>query len=135
MNFSKSLLLFLLLPVLGCGEDAVVEEAGRALYFLDNHSSHALRVEYAQQGATVPERSAAIPSGARAQFSDDSLFGGRPRPSDTFLSLALYRADAPTPSYLQQPIQDERWAEERQDTRTYGTVHYTLSIRDEDLQP
>ncbi|WP_225413631.1 hypothetical protein [Stigmatella hybrida] len=136
MNLFKSLLLVLLLPVLGCGsDDAVVEEAGLSVFFLDNQSSHALRVEYTALGLDSPQRSASIPSGTQAQFKTDSAFGSHPSPSETFQSLALYREAAASPSYFQQPVKDEPWAREKQDTRTYGTVHYTLTVRDADLQP
>ncbi|SET19584.1 hypothetical protein [Stigmatella erecta] len=135
MNLFKSLLLAVLLPVLGCGSDVIDGEVGVSVFFLDNQSSHALRVEHTALGLTSPERSASIPSGTRAQFKTDSTFGSNPSPSDTFQSLALYREGASSPSYLQQPVKDEPWAREKQDTRTYGTVHYTLTIRDTDLQP
>ncbi|SEL44069.1 hypothetical protein SAMN05444354_10645 [Stigmatella aurantiaca] len=135
MNVLKSLLLVLLLPVLGCGSDDMIEEAGVSVFFLDNQSSHALRVEYTALGLDSPQRSASIPSGTQAQFKTDSSFGSHPSPSETFQSLALYREGATSPSYLQQPVKDEPWAREKQDTRTYGTVHFTLTVRDADLQP
>jgi hypothetical protein len=135
MNLLKFLPLVVLLPALGCGSDDLLEEAGASVFFLDNQTSHALRVEHTALGLTQPERSALIPSGTRAQFKKDSSFGSHPRPSDTFQSLALYREGASSPSYFQQPVQDAPWASEKQDTQTYGTLHYTLTLRDADLQP
>ncbi|MDC0708644.1 hypothetical protein POL68_09205 [Stigmatella sp. ncwal1] len=137
MNFPQCLLLLLMIPAFGCGPEYVVEEAGLARYFLDNQSSHALRIEWtgAPPAPTEPPNGQVVPGGTRRQFIEDGMFGGRPNPSNTFQSLALYRVDASSPDYLQEPIQNERWVEEIVDPGTYGIAHYTLNIRDEDLQP
>jgi hypothetical protein len=133
-------LMLLLCPVvlsLGCGprEPVIDGEVAAATYFLDNQSSHALRVEWkttAQFGGETGQ--ASVPSGTVRELLSDSLFGvNPPLPTETFDSLALYRVDTGARVYLQEPIRDDAWRSERTDSRRYGFTHHTLRIRDEEL--
>ncbi|EPX64384.1 hypothetical protein D187_005518 [Cystobacter fuscus DSM 2262] len=120
---------------LGCGpRQTVYEEVGVATYFLDNQSSHALRVEWKtspQLDSETGQKS--VPSGTVRELFSDSHFGVNPLPTDTFASLAIYRVDTGGRVYLQEPIRVEAWHRERKDSRLYGLTHYTLRIRDEDM--
>ncbi|PTL84870.1 hypothetical protein [Vitiosangium sp. GDMCC 1.1324] len=139
MNLRQILLLCPVVLSLGCGgsDNVVHEEVGAATYFLDNQSSHVLRVEWKTtvQLGSETQNVGSVPSGTVKELLSDSIFGVNPRPTDTFESLALYRVDTGGRVYLQEPIRDEAWVSERKDSRYLGTTHHTLRIRDEDLSP
>ncbi|ATB29778.1 hypothetical protein [Melittangium boletus] len=137
MNLRSMLWVCPVVLSLGCGSGEVIhEEVGSAKYFLDNQSSHALRVEWKTTGqlGSETEGVASVPSGTVRELRSDSAFGVNPRPTDTFVSLTLYRTDTGGRVYSQEPVRDEAWVSEREDSRTYGLTHHTLRIRDEDFQ-
>lgn len=104
-------------------EDKITEPAGLAKYFIDNRTGNHLFYG-------IGEKAVKIESNTLKQIFQTGTIGIKaPLPSDGLGGrLRLYLDDKGTPVYEQNPIENSRWIEDKQDDRYYGLVHYTLAI-------